>query len=139
MPNAFPASHSSRIWGGIQRRTNFAKLFQPYAKEKILPMQAHVTFKYRPPGPVAGLADQDMPTIYSRKTNPQEEIPEVGDIVGLPTEELNLPTSNTKEQQGESEMRFKVVDREDHGTHNEVAGGEDPTQEITLVVTNFDA
>lgn len=78
-----------------------------------------------------------MPTIYSRKANPQE-IPEVGEIVGLPTEELNLPTSNIKEQQGESEMRFKVVDC-DHGTHTEAAGGGDPIQEITLVVTNFDA
>ena len=35
-------------------------------------------------------------------------------------------------------MRFKVVDR-DHGTHTEAAGGGDPIQEITLVVTNFDA
>jgi len=78
-----------------------------------------------------------MPTIYSRKANPQE-IPEVGEIVGLPTEELDLPTSNIKEQQGESQMRFKVVDR-DYGTHTEVAGGGDPTQEVTLVVTNFDA
>ncbi len=101
-------------------------------------MQAHITFKYRPPGPAAGLDEQDMPTIYSRKATPQEEIPEVGEIVGLPTEELDLPTSNTKEQQGESEMRFKVVDR-DHGNHTEAAGGGDPIQEITLVVTNFDA
>jgi hypothetical protein len=104
-------------------------------------MQAHITFKYRPPGPAAGLAEQDMPTIYSRKATPQEEIPEVGEIVGLPTEELELPTSNIKEQEGESEMRFKVVDRNDHGTHTEAAGGGggDSTQEITLVVTNFDA
>ncbi len=100
-------------------------------------MQTHVIFKYRPPGPAAGLAEQDMPTIYSRKAN-QQEIPEVGEIVGLPTEELDLPTSSIKEQQGESEMRFKVVDR-DYSTHTEVAGGGDPTQEITLVVTNFDA
>ena len=49
-----------------------------------------------------------------------------------------MPTSNIKEQQGESEMRFKVVDR-DYGSHTEVAGGGYPTQEITLVVTNFDA
>ncbi len=102
-------------------------------------MQAHITFKYRPPGPAAGLAEQDMPTIYSRKATPQEEIPEVGEIVGLPTEELELPTSNIKEQEGESEMRFKVVDRDDHGSHTEAAGGGDSTQEITLVVTNFDA
>ena len=102
-------------------------------------MQAHITFKYRPPGPAAGLAEQDMPTIYSRKATPQE-IPEVGEIVGLPTDELELPTSNIKEQEGESEMRFKVVDRNDHGTHTEAAaGGGDSTQEITLVVTNFDA
>src|SRR3712207_3150545 len=103
-------------------------------------MQAHITFKYRLPGPAAGLAEQDMPTIYSRKATPQEEIPEVGEIVGLPTEELELPTSNIKEQEGESEMRFKVVDRDDRGTHTEAAGGGgDSTQEITLVVTNFDA
>ena len=102
-------------------------------------MQAHITFKYRPPGPAAGLAEQDMPTIYSRKATSQEEIPEVGEIVGLPTEELDLPTSNIKEQQGESEMRFKVVDRNDHGTRTEAAEGGDSTQEITLVVTNFDA
>src|ERR671910_2297339 len=100
-------------------------------------MQAYVTFKYRPPGPVAGLPEQDMPTIFSKKTNLQE-IPKIGDIVGLPTEELDLPTSNTKEQQGESEMRFKVVDR-DYGIHTEASGGEDPAQGITLVVTNFDA
>ena len=101
-------------------------------------MQVYVTFKYRPPGPVAGLPEQDMPTIYSRNTNPRE-IPEVGDIVGLPTEELDMPTSNLKERLGESEMRFKVVDRDDHGIHTEAAGGGDPTQEITLVVTDFDA
>ena len=100
-------------------------------------MHTRVIFKYRPPGPAAGLAEQDMPTIYSRKANPQE-IPEVGEIVGLPTEELDLPTSSIKEQQGESEMRFKVVDR-DYSTHTKVVGGGDPTQEITLVVTNFDA
>ena len=100
-------------------------------------MHTHVVFKYRPPGPAAGLAEQDMPTIYSRKANPQE-IPEVGEIVSLPTEELDLPSSNTKEQQGESETRFKVVER-DYGTHTEAAGGGDPTQGITLVVTKFDA
>ena len=100
-------------------------------------MTEYLIFKYRPPGPVAGLADQDMPTIYSRKANPQE-IPKIGEIVSLPTEELDLPTSNTKEQQGESEMRFKVVDR-DYGIHTEASGGEDPAQGITLVVTNFDA
>ena len=102
-------------------------------------MQAHITFKYRPPGPAAGLAEQEMPTIYSRKATPQEEIPEVGEIVSLPTEELVLPTSNIKEQQGESEMRFKVVDRDDHGTRTETAEGGESTQEVTLVVTNFDA
>src|ERR687893_1617071 len=101
-------------------------------------MQAHIPFNYRPPGPAAGLAEQEMPTIYSRKATPQEEIPEVGEIVSLPTEELELPTSNIKEQEGESEMRFKVVDR-DYGSHTEVTGGGDPPQEITLVVTNFDA
>ena len=80
-----------------------------------------------------------MPTIYSRKASTQEEIPEVGEIVGLPVEELDLPTSNVKEQRGESEMRFKVVDR-DHGSHTaEGAGGGDATQEVTLVVTNYDA
>ncbi len=101
-------------------------------------MHARVIFKYRPPGPGAGLAEHDMPTIYSRKASTQEEIPEVGEIVGLPVEELDLPTSNVKEQRGESEMRFKVVDR-DHGSHTEEAGGGDPTQEVTLVVTNYDA
>ena len=100
-------------------------------------MTEYLIFKYRPPGPAAGLADQDMPTIYSRKANPQE-IPEIGEIVSLPTEELTMPTSNIKEQQGESEMRFKVVDR-DYGIRTEGSGGEDPAQEITLVVTNFDA
>jgi hypothetical protein len=83
------------------------------------------------------LANQERPTIYSRKANPQE-IPKVGDIVSLPTEELEMPTSNIKEQQGESEMRFKVVDR-DYGIHTEVSGEGDPAQGITLVVTNFDA
>jgi hypothetical protein len=78
-----------------------------------------------------------MFTIYSRKTNPQQ-IPEVGEIVSLPTEELDMPTSNIKKQQGESEMRFKVVDRND-ATKTEVAGEVDPTQGVTLVVTNFDA
>jgi len=78
-----------------------------------------------------------MPTIYSMKANPQE-IPEVGEIVSLPTEELAMPTSNIKEQQGESEMRFKVVDR-DYGTRTEASGGGDPVQRITLIVTNFDA
>ena len=102
-------------------------------------MQAHVTFKYRPPGrPAAGLADRDMPTIYSSKATVQE-IPEVGEIVGLPTEELELPTSNKKEQEGESEMRFKVVDCDDRGAHTEMAEGGESPQEITLIVTNFDA
>ena len=78
-----------------------------------------------------------MSTIYSRKTNPQQ-IPEVGEIVSLPTEELDMPTSNIKEQQGESEMRFKVMDRND-ATKTKAAGGGDPTQGVTLVVTNFDA
>ena len=87
-------------------------------------MPAYLIFKYRPPGPAAGLADQNMPTIYSMKTDPQD-IPEVGDIVDLPTEELDLPTSNIKEQQGESEMRFKVVDSDD-SNHTEAAGGGDP-------------
>ncbi len=101
-------------------------------------MHTRVIFKYRPPGPGAGLAEQDMPTIYSRKASTQE-IPEVGEIVGLPIEDLDLPTSNVKEQRGESEMRFKVVDR-DHGSHTaEGAGGGDATQEVTLVVTNYDA
>ncbi len=100
-------------------------------------MQAHVIFKYRPPGPGAGLAEHDMPTIYSREASTQE-IPEVGEIVGLPIEELDLPTSNVKERQGESEMRFKVVDR-DYGSHAQGAGAGDPPQEITLVVTNYDA
>ena len=102
-------------------------------------MQAHITFKYRPPGPAAGLADRDMPTIYSRNATVRA-IPEVGEIVGLPTEELELPTSNTKEQEGESEMRFKVVERDDHATHTaEAAGGGDSPKEITVIVTNFDA
>jgi hypothetical protein len=105
-------------------------------------MQVQITFKYRPPGPAAGLAEQDIPTIYSRTATPQE-IPEVGEIVGLPTEELELPTSNIKEMEGESTMRFKVVDRvvdrNAHGTHTGAAGGGDSTQEITLVLTNFDA
>jgi hypothetical protein len=52
-----------------------------------------------------------MPTIYSRKANP-EALPDVGEIVGLPTEELDLPSGNIKERQGESEKGFKVVDRE---------------------------
>ncbi len=51
-----------------------------------------------------------MPTICSKKANP-EEIPDVGEIVSLPTEELDLPSSNIKEQ-GDSEVYFKVVDRE---------------------------
>jgi hypothetical protein len=97
----------------------------------------YLIFKYRPPGPAAGLADQNMPTIYSRKANPQE-IPKIGEIVSLPTEELDMPTSNIKEQQGESEMRFKVVDR-DYGIQTEGFGGGDPAQGITLVVTTFDA
>src|SRR5918997_3084396 len=99
-------------------------------------MQPHIPFKYPPPGPAAGLADRDMPTIYFWNATVQE-IPEVGEIVGLPTEKLDLPTSNTKEQQGESEMRFKVVSR-DEGTHVEAAGGGDPPQEVTIIVTNFD-
>ena len=53
----------------------------------------------------------DIPTIYSRKANP-EALPGVGEIVGLPTEELDLPSGNIKEQQGESEKGFGVVDRE---------------------------
>ncbi len=100
-------------------------------------MTEYLVFKYRPPGPAAGLAEQDMPTIYSRKANPQE-IPKIGEIVSLPTEELDMPTSNIKERQGESEMRFKVVDR-DYGVHSEGSGGGDPAQGVTLVVTNFDA
>ena len=100
-------------------------------------MTEYLIFKYRPPGPAAGLKDHEMPTIYSRKANPQE-IPKIGDIVSLPTEEVDMPTSNIKEQQGENEMRFKVVDR-DYVIHTEVSGGGDPAQGITLVVTNFDA
>ena len=81
-----------------------------------------------------------MPTIYTTKTDPRE-IPEVGDIVGFPTEELDLPTSNQKERRGESEMRFKVVDRDDGGISTEAAAGGRgyPTRGVTLVVTNFDA
>jgi len=78
-----------------------------------------------------------MPTIYSRKVN-LEEVPEVGEIVSLPTEELELPSSNTKERHGESEMGFKVVDLE-YGSSTEVTGGGDSTHYITLIVTNFDA
>ncbi len=100
-------------------------------------MTERLIFKYRPPGPAAGLEDQEMPTIYSRKASPQE-IPKIGDIVSLPTEEVDMPTSNIKERQGESEMRFKVVDR-DYAIHSEGSGGGDPAQGITLVVTNFDA
>jgi hypothetical protein len=100
-------------------------------------MQAHITFKYRPPGPTAGLPEQDMPTIYSRKAN-LEEVPEVGETVTLPTEELELPSSNTKERDGESEMGFKVVDR-DYGSPTEITGGGDSTHYIILIVTNFDA
>lgn len=77
-----------------------------------------------------------MPTIYSRKANP-EEIPDVGEIVSLPTEELDLPSSDIKEQQGEQEMGFKVVDR-GYDTYTEVAGGEYSTRHVTLIVTNFD-
>ncbi len=100
-------------------------------------MQAHIIFKYRPPGPSAGLPEQDMPTIYSRRAN-LEEVPEVGEIVNLPTEELELPSSNTKERHGEREMGFKVVNR-DYGSSTEVTGGGDSTHYITLIVTNFDA
>ncbi len=100
-------------------------------------MQAHIIFKYRPPGPSAGLPEQDMPTIYSRKAN-LEEVPEVGEIVSLPTEELELLSSNTKERHGESEMGFKVVDL-DFGSSTEVTGGGDSTHYIPLIVTNFDA
>ena len=52
-----------------------------------------------------------MPTIYSREANP-EAPPDVGEIVGLPTEELGLPPGNIEEQQGESEKGLKVMDRE---------------------------
>ena len=83
-------------------------------------MQAHIIFKYRPPGPTVELPKQDMPTIYSRKAN-LEDVPEVGEIVSLPTEELDLPSSNTKERHGESEMDFKVVDF-DYGSSTEVTG-----------------
>ncbi len=100
-------------------------------------MTEYLLFKYRPSGPAVGLDPQDMLTIYSRKANPQE-IPKIGEIVSLPTEELDMPTSNVKEQQGESEMRFKVVDR-DYGILTEGSGGGDPAQGITLVVTNLDA
>src|SRR3954452_15518474 len=99
--------------------------------------ESYLIFKYRPPGPPAGLLEQDMPTIYSRKTNPKE-IPYIGDIVSLPTEDLDLPTSDVKEQQGEREMGFKVVDRHEGGSHPET-GGRRSVQQITLVVTNFDA
>jgi hypothetical protein len=78
-----------------------------------------------------------MPTIYSRRAN-LEEVPEVGETVTLPTEELELPSSNTKERDGESEMGFKVVDR-DYGSPTEITGGGDSTHYITLIVTNFDA
>ena len=100
-------------------------------------MQAHVIFKYRPPGPTAGLPEHDMPTIYSSKTNP-EEVPEVGEVISLPTEELELPSSDTKKRQGESEMSFKVVDRNDYGSSTAVTGGGDSDQYIILTVTNFD-
>ncbi len=97
-------------------------------------MQAHVIFKYRPPGPTAGLAEQDMPTIYFSKTNP-EEVPEVGEVVSLPTEEIGLPSSDTKKRHGESEMSFKVVDRNDYDSSTEITGGGDSDHYITL--TNF--
>jgi len=100
-------------------------------------VEMHVIFKYRPPGPAAGLPEQDMPTIYVSKAN-SEEIPDVGGIVALPVEELDLPSSNIKEQQGVSEMRFKVVDR-DYAPYTEVAGGGHSTRGITIIVTNFDA
>ena len=51
-----------------------------------------------------------MPTSYSGKANP-EALPGVSEIVGLPTEELDLPSGNTKGQ-GESGEGFEVVDRE---------------------------
>ena len=100
-------------------------------------MQAHIIFKYRPPGPTVELPKQDMPTIYSRKAN-LEDVPEVGEIVNLPTEDLELPSSNTKERHGESEMDFKVVDL-DYGSSTEATGGGDSPHYITLIVTNFDA
>ena len=62
-----------------------------------------------------------MPTIYSREANP-EEVPGVGEIVSLPAEGLDLPSSDIKERQGENEMRFKVVDRR-YGTYTEATGG----------------
>ncbi len=101
-------------------------------------MQTYLIFKYRPPGPPAGLPEQDMPTIYSRKAN-LGEIPDVGEIVSLPTEELELPSSDTKKRQGESEMSFMVVDRKDYGSSTEVAERGDSAHCITLIVTNFDA
>lgn len=52
-----------------------------------------------------------MPTIYSGKATPGA-LPNVGEIVGLPTEEFDLPSGNIDEQQGESEKGFKVVARE---------------------------
>ena len=52
-----------------------------------------------------------MPTIYSREANP-EAPPDVGEIVGLPTEEVDLPSGNIEEQQRESEKGLKAVDRE---------------------------
>jgi hypothetical protein len=100
-------------------------------------MQTYLIFKYRPPGPPAGLPEQDMPTIYSKKAN-LGEIPDVGEIVSLPTEELELPSSNIKEQQGEQEMSFKVVDR-GYDTYAEVTEGGYSTRHITFIVTNFDA
>ena len=83
------------------------------------------------------MPEQDMPTIYSAEANPGE-VPDIGEIVSLPTEELDLPTSDTKERQGEREMGFKVVERV-YGTHTEAAGDGHSAQQITLVVTNFDA
>ena len=61
-----------------------------------------------------------MPTICSGKANP-EALPGVGEIVGLPTEEPDLPSGNIKKQQGESEKGLEVVDRERKRTMRRIA------------------
>lgn len=71
--------------------------------------------------------EKGPPTRPWAPTRELERILERTGLVAMPTDELGMPTSNIKEQQGEREMRFKVVDGND-ATKTEAAGGGDPTQ-----------
>ena len=79
-----------------------------------------------------------------RPRTPNRKIERILDRAGLPHVRFTdvrhtcATISPIKEQQGESQMRFKAVDRND-ATNTEAAGGGDPTQGVTLVVTTFDA